>query len=445
MSIEATVLEAFESQRSQRSLLRSGGAAARRDRLQRLQQAIRAHVSGINDALLADLRKYPMGLDNPEISATLHDIEVALAELDAWMADVEIEPSPHFAGNRTYVQYEPRGTCLLFGPWNFPFALVMQPLVAILAAGNSAIVKPNELAPATSRIVATVLRSAFQAHEVIAIEGGIETSQALLNLPFDHIFFTGSPAVGRHIMAAASRHLSSVTLELGGKCPAIIDAGVDLQQAAAKVAMARFYNAGQLCLSVDHVWLHESQREEFVGHLRTAVTEMFYADGQLQTARLSRMVNARNFERVKAALDEALTRGAKLVLGGDSDAADLTIHPTALTHVPLDANLMREEIFGPVLPILTYGDVSEVFEAVERSGKPLAVYVFSTRNDFVARVLDETSSGGVTVNDVLLHAVEARLPFGGVNQSGTGRYKGIHGFRELSNAKSVFVSAAKAV
>ena len=440
MSSQTQLRALFDLQRARRSTLRNGGAHARRDRLQRLGRAIRAHVAEIDAALQADLRKMPLGLDNPEIAAPLHDIEVALEELDAWMSPVIIEPSPQFAGNRTYIQYEPRGTCLLFGPWNFPFALVMQPLVAILAAGNSAIVKPNELAPATSGIIARVLAEAFGAHEVTCIEGGIDTSEALLDLPFDHIFFTGSPSVGRHIMAAASRHLSSVTLELGGKCPAILDDGIDLEAAAAKVAAARYYNAGQLCLSVDHVWLHESQSDAFVGHLRSAVAALFYADGVLLKPRLSRMVNGRNFERVKNALDEAVARGARLVMGGTCDASDLTIHPTALTGVPLDTALMREEIFGPVLPILTYQDVGDVFEFIDRGGKPLALYVFSRRAEFIDQVLEQTSSGGVTVNDVLLHAVEARLPFGGVNQSGTGRYKGIHGFRELSNAKSVFVS-----
>jgi aldehyde dehydrogenase (NAD+) len=436
--LENEIRRVFALQRANRSALKASTAQTRIARLNRLRAAIVAHAEAINAALHSDLRKMPLGLKAPEVSSVLKDIDEAVAGLHQWMQPDVIANGPAFGGNDARVLYEPRGVVLLFGPWNFPFSLVMAPLVPIIAAGNAAIVKPNELQPATSAITAKILREVFDTGAVAVFEGGVALADRLLELPFDHIFFTGSPAIGRRVMAAAARHLTSVTLELGGKCPAVIGDGANLTDAAAKIVGARLYNSGQLCLSVDHVWVPEALRESLVAKLVQSVQAGFYAGGELQKARLSRIVNARNLARVRGYVEDARTRGAKVVFGGEVDEADLTIHPTILIDVPLDARLMQEEIFGPVLPVLTYRHIDEVTDFIDRGGKPLALYVFSPDEGFVENLLQKTSSGGVTVNGVLSHAGESRLPFGGVNQSGMGRYKSIHGFRELSHARSVF-------
>lgn len=445
LSSPADIARIFASQQANRWALKASTAQQRCAKLQGLRDAIVRHADAAAHALFLDLRKAPMGLNSVEIASVLREIDETMAELEEWMQVEVIEPSPRFAGNRTYVAYEPRGVCLLFGAWNFPFDLIFSPLIAMLAAGNAVIVKPNELAPATSGIVATILRESFAENEVAVFEGGIPIAESLLQIPFDHIFFTGSPAVGKRVMAAAAQHLASVTLELGGKCPVIIDAGVNLAEVAAKVAGARFFNAGQLCLSADHVWVREEQRDEFVEHLRAFISRAFYSEGQLVKARLSRIVDARNLERVKGLLDDAVARGASIVCGGAVETDDLTMHPTVLVDVALDAKIMQDEIFGPVLPVLTYREIGEVTRQIERQGKPLAMYIFSPQQAFIDDVLMHTSSGGVTVNNVLMHASESRLPFGGVNQSGMGRYSGIHGFRELSHGRAVFVQAPAAV
>ncbi|MAZ90050.1 MAG: aldehyde dehydrogenase [Cellvibrionaceae bacterium] len=428
----------FELQRSNRLNLKCSTAEQRKAKLQKLRDVIVARADEIDDALFQDMRKQRLGIEHYEIQSALGEIDVALAGLEDWMKPEAVEPTPQLGGKKTYIQYEPRGVCLLFGPWNFPFSLVFAPLVQIIAAGNACIVKPNEMQPIVSKVSASIIREVFDEQDVAVLEGGVPLADALLELPVDHIFFTGSPAVGKRIMAAAAKNLTSVTLELGGKCPMIVDDGCDPMQAAGMAIGGRFRNAGQLCLSVDHVWVPEAMLDTFVPIASAVVDKMFYVDGELNKAELSRMVDNRNFHRVKAHLDDAVARGAKVVKGGQLEEDDLTIHPTLLVNVPLDSSIMQDEIFGPLLPILTYKNRDEIYQQIDATGKPLAMYIFSPNDEFVEDVLLNTSSGGVTVNSMMMHYMEKNLPFGGANQSGIGRCKGIFGFKELSNARSVF-------
>lgn len=441
MTLNAQVAEAFALQKATATRRKAQTSAARITRLHALRDAITSRIELIERALHSDLRRAPNGGKEGEIPAVLVEIDIAIANLEHWMAPAEVPTSPPFQGSDTFIQYEPRGTVLLLGPWNFPFTLVLSPLVPILAAGNSAIVKPNELSPATSAVVAEIIQAAFSPEDVTVFEGGIEVAEALQQLPFDHVFFTGSPAVGKLVMAAAAKHLTSVTLELGGKCPAVIAESYELLDAAGKVTAARFHNAGQLCLSVDHAWVPRHAVAPFSQMVSAVVDSMFYLDGELQLERIPRIINARNFDRIVAYIDDAVARGATLVRGGQHDRHTLTIHPTILSDVPLEATIMQEEIFGPVLPILAYDNLDDVTAAITAHGKPLAMYVFAKEQAFVDQVLLGTSSGGVTVNHVFMHYQEANLPFGGVNGSGMGRYHGHAGFLELSNARSVFVQA----
>jgi aldehyde dehydrogenase (NAD+) len=430
----------FALQRAYKWTVKNSTAAERRAKLLSLKQAVLANAESIRRALHADLRK-PETEAAGEIGSVEGDINDALEHLESWMAPVEITPAPVFAGARARIVYEARGVCLVFGPWNFPFQLLFEPLVPIIAAGNTAILKPNELAPATSRVSAEIIRAVFDEREVAVFEGGIDLANELLALPVDHMFFTGSPKVGRVIMGAAARHLSTVTLELGGKCPVIIDDSTDLAAAAATIAAARCYNSGQVCLCPDIAWVPAAKRDALVSHLGDTVRSMLYRDGELNKGAFGRMVDRRNFERVKGYLDDALARGAKVAFGGTTEADDLTIHPTVLLDVPADARIMQEEIFGPILPIQTYRTPAEICAAVQGGGKPLAMYIYSNDPAFVATLLNNTSSGGVTVNGWATHWFEPQLPFGGVNESGIGRYHGLHGFREVSHERSVFLQS----
>jgi len=439
MTQDSRIEQVFALQRATRTVRKSEGARTRIARLKDLRDAIHSRIDAIEAALHADLRRAPNGGKEGEIPAVLGEIDLAIGQLEQWMAPQPVPTSERFQGNQTFIQYEPRGVVLLLGAWNFPFALALSPLVPIVAAGNSAMVKPNELSPATSKVVAEIIQAAFDEQDVAVFEGGVEVAEALQQQPFDHVFFTGSPNVGKMVMAAAARHLSSVTLELGGKCPAIVASGYDLVDAAGKVVGARFNNAGQLCLSVDHAWVPSAVIEPFCQIVGAVIEKMFFVDGQLQLERLPRMINERNFDRVKGYIDEAVARGARIVLGGQCDRETLTIYPTVLVDVPLDARIMREEIFGPVLPVLAYDDLEQVTEQVDANGKPLAMYIFSDQQAFIDEVLLKTSSGGVTVNHVFMHYLEPNLPFGGVNGSGMGRYHGHAGFIELSNSRSTFI------
>ena len=433
-----TIERVFALQRAHKWTVKNSTAAERKAKLERLREAMLANAEAIRRALHADLRK-PEAEAAGEIGSVENGINDAIEHLESWMAPVEITPAPVFAGARARIVYEARGVCLVFGPWNFPFQLLFEPLVPVIAAGNTAILKPNELAPATSRISTEIIRAVFDEREVAVFEGGIELANGLLALPVDHVFFTGSPKVGRVVMGAAARHLSSVTLELGGKCPVILDETTDLAAAAATIAAARCYNSGQVCLCPDIAWVPASKRDALVAHLDSAVRSMLYQNGELNKSAFGRMVDRRNFDRVKGYLDDALERGATLAFGGTTEADDLTIHPTVLLDVPADARIMKEEIFGPILPIQGYRTPDEVCAAVQGGGKPLAMYIYSNDPGFVETVMNNTSSGGVTVNGWATHWFEPQLPFGGVNESGIGRYHGLHGFREVSHERSVFL------
>lgn len=435
----ADIQRVFELQRRNKWRLKLTSAEERKGLLRRLRESVAGHESEILAALSADLRK-PAAEAAGEIGSVLADIDDALAHLDEWMTPVDVETGPQFGGAKARIVYEARGVCLLFAPWNFPFQLLFEPLVPILAAGNCAIAKPNELTPNTSRICATIIRECFDESVVAVFEGGVDLANQLLELPVDHVFFTGSPKVGRAVMAAAAKHLASVTLELGGKCPVVIDATSDLAQVAATIAVARCYNAGQVCLCPDVAWVPRELRDAFVTQLEAAVRNTFYADGALNKAAFGKIVDERNLHRVAGYLDDAIGKGAKVAFGGTVEAGDRTVHPTVLVDVPANARVLQEEIFGPILPVMTYSDPLEVCEAVQRGGKPLALYVFSNDRGFTDTILQNTSSGGVTINGWALHWFEPKLPFGGVNESGIGRYHGVHGFRELSHERSVFAA-----
>jgi len=431
----------FALQNRNQHALRATSAAQRIDKLKALRAAVLAHMPAAIAALAQDFGKPGFEAATEGLNV-LGEIDEAVAQLEGWMQPVEVAPSAYAApGVRARILREPKGQVLIFGPWNFPFSLLLQPLVGAIAAGNACMLKPSELTPATSAVSARLVRAVFGEDEVAVFEGGPEVAAALLELPFDHIFFTGSGKVGKLVMAAAAKHLASVTLELGGKSPAIIDEDVDLPQAAARIAWGKYLNAGQICLSPDHVWIRPAQRDAFVEHVVGYVRSAFYANGVFNEADYGQIVNERNLQRLVGLIDDAVARGARIALGGKV-LGSRRIEPTVLVDVPRDAAIMQEEIFGPILPVLTYDNIEDVLAEVNARDKPLALYVFSRRAEFVDTVLSRTSSGGATVNDVIQHCAEPKLPFGGVGPSGMGVYHGLHTFLAFTHERSVYYQAA---
>jgi len=443
------VQQVFAAQQANRRALAQTTAEQRIERLLRLRGEVERRAADIGAAINADLGR---PVDNrDEINTVLGSIDRIQAGLAEWMAPLEVPRTPGLPQAKgVYVRYEARGVVLLFGTWDFPIGMFFSPFVQAVAAGNTVLGKTSSMAPATGKVVGEIVSAVFPPEEAIAYsDGDVSTPEGqrllrdvLLDLPVDHIFLTGSPKVGSAIVAAASKHLATFTVELGGKSPVIVDDTADLDKVAEALLGLKIYNHGQTCLSADYLWVPPHRRDELIEKYTAAVQAAYYEDGVYQWQRDGRFVDRRNFDRVKGYLDEAVGKGAKVAFGGSSDADALVVEPTVLTDIPLDTGVIREELFGPVLPVLTYTDEQEIYEHSAALGKPLGFYIFSSDDEFVERVLANTTSGGVTVNGGMLHWVEENLPFGGVNSSGYGRYHGVWGFRELSNARSVFHALA---
>ena len=309
-----------------------------------------------------------------------------------------------------------------------------------VAAGNCCMVKLTDLCPATARVAAKIIRQAFDEREVALFEGGVEVASALLELPFNHIFFTGSTRVGKLVMAAAAKHLATVTLELGGKSPVIVDEDADVKKVAGDLAGAKQFNGGQACICPDYVFVKEQQKSGLVEEFRAKVKQNLYTnEGNIKKEGIAQIVNDPNFARIKKLFDDAVAKGARIAVGGTLEQADRTIHPTMLTDVTPDMLIMQEEIFGPVVPVLTYKTIDDVIEYISGRAKPLALYMYSNNQDNIDKVLSRTSSGGVTINGFFSHYLENRLPFGGVNQSGMGSYHGVFGFKAFSHERAIYI------
>ncbi len=433
--VSERVQSVFKTQSQHKWVNKASTAEQRLAKLQKMKDAIQAREDDVVKAMHLDLRRDEEGARG-EVTSIYGEIDHAFADLAQWMEPVEADPTP-FIGSKARIMPEARGIVLLFSPWNYPFALLFQPLASIIAAGNCAMVKPNELAPNISKLAAEIINDVFDEKDVAVFEGGVDLANELLELPMDHIFFTGSPAVGKIVMGAAAKNLTSVTLELGGKNPVIIDRTADLADAAGKIAAFRNLNNGQVCLCPENIWVPEEMAQDFIAAAQGTFQALFYKDGALNPDANGKMIDERNFQRVKNYIDDAREKGANIVCGGDTDSDLLSIHPTIMTDVPANAIIMGEETFGPILNIFTYKDADEAITSIQQQSKPLALYVFTTDDDFVESVLAKTSSGGVTVNNCLLHVAVPGLPFGGVNGSGIGAYHGKFGFQELSHQRSV--------
>ena len=419
--------------------LRRSTADERRAKLRRLRDAVLAERDALVAAFAVDLRKPEVEVDLTEILIVVDEIRHAVSHLRGWMRPRRVRPTLTTLGTSARVLSQPRGRCLIIGPWNYPLNTVLGPLVSAVAAGNTVILKPSEFTPQVNAVIERIVAAVFEPSEVAVVEGAVATSQRLLALPFDHIFFTGSPEVGKIVMAAAAKHLASVTLELGGKSPAIVDDTANLRDAAEHIAWGKLVNGGQTCVAPDHVYVQRSVADRFAAEYQAVVAARFGDTPQAvaASADLTRMVHERHAARVAALLDEAVAGGAKVLQGGTHDAPARWVAPTLICDVPEASRLAREEIFGPVLPLLRFDTLDEVISRIDGGPKPLALYLFSRSAKAADAICQRTSSGGVGINLCLQHYSHANLPFGGVNHSGIGRAHGWYGFQAFSHERGV--------
>ncbi len=426
----------FEAQKAHQYKVAVSSCAERKTKLLALKKAVEGTFrQEIRDALYADFKKPQAETDLTEIFAVTSEINHAVKHLEKWMSDRYVSTPLSFFGSSSFVRCEPKGVCLIISPWNFPVNLSLGPLVLAVAAGNTAVIKPSEFTPHTSAVIRKIVNHVFSREEAEVIEGGVETSSELLTLPFNHIFFTGSPQVGKVVMKAAAGHLASVTLELGGKSPVIIDETADTGAAARRLAWGKFINSGQICIAPDYVFVHRSKSESFLKELKNVLLE-FYGEDPLASESYCSIVNAKHAGRVHSYLEDALEKGAKVFFGGKKEAD--RISPTVITEVPVDSKIMQEEIFGPLLPVLVYDDREEVVNHIRAGEKPLALYIYSRKNRNIEFFLSNTRAGGTCINNNDMHFLQPYLPFGGDNNSGIGKSHGEWGFKAFSNERSVY-------
>ncbi|HLR64975.1 MAG TPA: aldehyde dehydrogenase [Pseudogracilibacillus sp.] len=403
----------------------------RMKQLKKLREMISANESAIYQALYEDLNKSKHEALTTEIGILYGEIDFALKHLKTWMKDENVPTPLTHKGTSNYIRKEPYGVTLIIAPWNYPIQLAIAPLIGAIAAGNTVVLKPSELTPNCSNLLHDLFTQTFDERLIKVVEGGIEASQQLLAQAFDYIFFTGSTAVGKVVMQAASKHLTPVTLELGGKSPAIIDQDCQLTYSARRLVWGKLTNAGQTCVAPDYLFVHEAIKDKFIKQLKRQIRKMYRKD-TLNNKDYVKIVNESHFQRLLGLIDED-----KVVYGGNYDKENLKIEPTILDGVSWDDDVMEGEIFGPIFPILTFTDLNEVITHIRKHDKPLALYYFGETKKREQYVLDNTISGGVCINDTLYHLGNPYLPFGGVGPSGIGAYHGKYSFETFSHKRSV--------
>ena len=435
--------------RQRKAFLTEGvvGAETRIDRIDRAINILEKHGSRFGDAMAADFGHRSRDLSKQtDIDGSIEPLKYAKKHLRNWMKPErrKVMFPLGLLGARARLEFQPLGVVGCISPWNFPVQLTFGPLAGILAAGNRAMIKPSEFTVETSELMKNVFAEEFDEEEVAMFTGGPEVGSAFSRLPFDHLIFTGAMSVAKHVMKAAAENLVPVTLELGGKSPVIIGRSADLKLAANNIMAGKTMNAGQICLSPDYVYLPEESRDEFVEHARSCIARMFptIKDNPDYTS----IVNAHHFERLQGYLEDASAKGAKLVelnpaAEDFSQQEHRRIPPTLALDPSEDMQLMQDEIFGPILPVKQYNDLSEALDHVNSKDRPLGLYYFGADKAEETRVLTQTTSGGVTVNDVIMHVGQEDLPFGGVGPSGMGSYHGHDGFKNFSHSKSIFTTS----
>lgn len=411
----------------------------RKEQLKKLSKAIKSYESDILEALYTDLGKNKVEAYATEIGITLKSIKNARKELKNWTKTKNVDTPLYLFPTKSYIKKEPYGTVLIIAPFNYPFQLVFEPLIGAIAAGNTAIIKPSELTPNVARVIKRLINETFDANYIEVIEGGIEETQTLIHLPFDYVFFTGSENVGKIVYQAASENLVPVTLEMGGKSPVIVDETANIKVASERICFGNFTNAGQTCVAPDYILVHESVKDDLITALSKTLRE-FYGQNIQQSPDYGRIVNLKHYHRLTSLLN---SEQMNIVFGGHSDEDERYIEPTLLDHVTSDSAIMQEEIFGPILPILTYQSLDEAIAFIHQRPKPLSLYLFSEDENATQRVINELSFGGGAINDTLMHLANPKLPFGGVGASGMGRYHGKYSFDTFTHEKSYIFKSTR--
>jgi aldehyde dehydrogenase (NAD+) len=433
------IRKVFDAQTAHRWMVAQSTAQERIGKLTLLKDAIVSHRNELADAVHADFRKHAAEFEFTDIYPVLDELNFAIEHLASWMEPVHAKSTLELIGTRSAVRYEPLGLVLILAPWNYPFHLAIIPLIGAIAAGNCVVLKPSNKTANTARVIDKLISSAFSEDEVAVITGDHRIADALLDQPFDHVFFTGSTAIGKKVMAAAARNLATVTLELGGKSPAIVDESADIETSARRVMWAKCANAGQTCIAPDYALVHERVVDRFVEAAKKAV-ESFYGpnpDDWIKNSDYARIIDDAAYSRLSKLLLGTAAAGAWLAFGGATDAGERYVAPTLLTGVTPESPVMSEEIFGPILPVLAFSNLDDAIALVRRGEKPLALYVFAKDRAVIERVLASTTSGGAVVNNVFLQIINPNVPFGGVGASGQGNYHGEYGFRTFSHARAV--------
>lgn len=434
--IEQEILTVFNLQKANAQNLANTNARERKAKLKNILDWTLSHENEIGEALYKDFKKNPSETNIGEILGVVGEIKHLIKHLNSWMKPQSVPTPLNMIGTSAHVRFEPKGICLIISPWNYPFNLSIKPLAQAIAAGNTVILKPSELTPNTSALIKKMLSELFNSNEIHVIEGDSTVSQILLEQPFNHIFFTGSPNVGKIVMTAAAKNLTSVTLELGGKSPCIVDETANITKSAEKIAWGKFINNGQTCVAPDYVLVHKSVENEFVSAMKNSIENM-YGNEVKQSADYCRIVNNRHFNRLNTLLIEAVEKGANVSFGGQVDGSENYIAPTLLTGVDNSMKIMQEEIFGPILPIVSYSTNEEAVTHIKNREKPLAMYINSGKESNINYFIENSSAGGTVINDCVIHYGHTEIPFGGVNNSGIGKSGGIWGFTEFSNQRAV--------
>ena len=437
--IQSRIKMIFDEQLVNQQAIRNTSFKERSAKLKSIEKWLMDHKEDIRDAMHQDYRKPSSEVDLTELWAVLNEIRHIRRYLKKWMRPKKVKSTLTMATAEAWRQYEPKGVVLIITPWNFPFNLTISPLISAIAAGNCAVIKPSELTPNSSKVIAKMVNDLFKEEEVALFEGDSNVAEALLDEPFNHIFFTGSPKIGSSVMEKAAKHLSTITLELGGKSPTIVDETANLKDAAQKISWGKFLNCGQICLAPDYVFVQKSVKEKLLEEIKNMSNNQFaVGNGSIiDSDNYARIVNKKHFERLSNLLNKTTDFGDKIYMGGNTDVETNFIEPTVLTDVNSDSPVMSEEIFGPILPIMTFDTIDEVTTIINNKPKPLGLYIFSSNRKNIDFILSNTSAGGTSINDTILHYMHLNLPFGGINNSGFGRTHGEAGFKAFSNQRSI--------
>ena len=434
-SLNSRIIQSLKLQRIANKDIRS--LKYRKALIQKLLDWIIENESNIKEAICQDFRKPDTEVDITEIWFCIKEAKYILKNLRGWTKKERVSKTLALMTTKSYIIREPKGVVLIIAPWNYPFQLSILPLLAAIASGNSIFLKPSEKTPHTSALISKMVSNLFQPQDVVVFEGGEETVSLLLEEKFNHIFYTGGTEVGRIIMKKAADHLTPVTLELGGKCPALVDSSANIKQAADKIAYFKFMNTGQTCVAPDYVLADESIYEDLIKNIKGSVLTMYGDIDKIKdNPDYGRIVNQDHSKRLISALQKSLELGDVLELGGEHDSSNCFIAPTIIQS-DFHSFIMEEEIFGPVLPIIKYSGFDGAIDSINKLDSPLATYIFSKRSNNINDFIERTKSGGVCINDVSLHLIHEKLPFGGVGSSGMGNYHGKFGFDEFSNIRPV--------